>query len=107
MTLAVSLRAAVIALLPLAASARAHPTESTFRIDLPQAEVHGTVLIPHIHRPVPCVVILGGKLSHDRDGGLSSESAPPRDALRGLAEALQVGGYGSVHFDQEIGRAHV
>src|SRR5687767_6783976 len=94
------LYAATPAWLVLAFSAWAHPTESTFRVDLAQAQVNGTVLIPHIHRPVPCVVILGGKLSHDRDGGLSSESAPPRDALRRLAEALQAGGYGSVRFDQ-------
>jgi hypothetical protein len=90
-----------LALLSIAASAWAHPTESTFRVDLPQAEVHGTVLVPHIHRPVPCVVILGGSLSHDRDGRLVGEAAPPpRDALRRLAEALQAGGYGSVRFDR-------
>ena len=87
-------------LLGCAASAIAHPTETTFRVDLPQAQVHGTVLIPHIHRPVPCVVILGGRLSRDRDGGLTGEGAPPRDALRRLAEALQAGGYGSLRFDR-------
>ena len=92
--------AAALATLLLAAELFAHPTESTFRVDLPQAQVHGTVLVPHIHRPVPCVVILGGQLSHDRDGRLAGQDAPPRDALRRLAEALQAGGYGSVRYDR-------
>lgn len=90
----------VIGLVLLAKTAAAHPTESTFRLDLPLGEVHGTILIPHIDRPMPCVVILGGTLSQDRDGRLFEGKAPPRDALKRLAEALQAGGYGSVRYDR-------
>lgn len=86
------------ALLPDAALA--HDTESPIRLDLPQGEIHGTELIPHIDDPMPCVVILGGTLSQDRDGRLFDPKAPPRDALRRLAEALQAGGYGSVRYDR-------
>ena len=82
------------------ASAAAHPTESLFRLDLPQGEVHGTQLIPHIHEAVPCVVILGGTLSQDRNGRLLEEKAPPRDALLRLAEALQAGGYATLRYDR-------
>jgi pimeloyl-ACP methyl ester carboxylesterase/quercetin dioxygenase-like cupin family protein len=90
----------VIGLMLLANIAAAHPTESTFRLDLPQGEIHGTILIPHIDRPMPCVVILGGTLSQDRDGRLLDGKTPPRDALKRLAEALQAGGYASVRFDR-------
>lgn len=82
------------------AACPAHDTESFFRLDLPQGEIHGTELIPHIDRPMPCVVLLGGTLSQDRDGRHFDSKAPPRDALRRLAEALQAGGYGSVRFDR-------
>jgi pimeloyl-ACP methyl ester carboxylesterase/quercetin dioxygenase-like cupin family protein len=78
----------------------AHDTESFFRLDLPQGEIHGTELIPHIDEPMPCVVLLGGTLSQDRDGRYFDSKAPPRDALRRLAEALQAGGYGSVRYDR-------
>jgi hypothetical protein len=78
----------------------AHDTESFFRLDLPLAQIHGTELIPHIDEPIPCVVLLGGTLSQDRDGRLLDRGAPPRDALRRLAEALQAGGYGSVRYDR-------
>jgi len=80
--------------------ALAHDTESFIRLDLPQGEIHGTELIPHVDQPVPCVVIVGGTLSQDRDGRLFDPNAPPRDALRRVAEALQAGGYGSVRYDR-------
>jgi len=78
----------------------AHDTESFFRLELPQGEIHGTELIPHIDEAMPCVVILGGAVSQDRDGRLLAKDAPPRDALRRLAEALQAGGYASVRYDR-------
>ena len=84
--------------LPVAAFA--HDTESFIRLDLPQGEIHGTELIPHVDQPVPCIVIVGGTLSQDRDGRLFDSKAPPRDALRRLAEALQAGGFGSVRYDR-------
>ncbi len=89
---------AVAALGPVPGSA--HDTESPFRLDVPLAEIHGTELIPHIDEPVPCVVLIGGTLSQDRDGRLLDSKAPPRDALRRLAEAFQAGGYGSVRYDR-------
>jgi pimeloyl-ACP methyl ester carboxylesterase len=82
------------------APAAAHPTESAFRLDLPQGQVHGTVLIPHVDQRIPCVVLIGGSLSHDRNGGNVTAGAPPRDALARLAEALQAGGYGSIRYDR-------
>ena len=73
----------LLALLP--AAALPHDTESPIRLDLPQGEIHGTELIPHIDKPMPCVVIIGGTLSQDRDGRLFDPQAPPRDALPGSA----------------------
>jgi pimeloyl-ACP methyl ester carboxylesterase len=58
------------------------------------------MLIPHIDRPVPAVVILGGTLSQDRSGRMFDPNAPPRDALLRLAEALQAGGYASLRYDR-------
>jgi pimeloyl-ACP methyl ester carboxylesterase/quercetin dioxygenase-like cupin family protein len=96
----------ILGLVLLAGTAAAHPTETAFRLDLPQGEIHGTLLIPHIDRPMPCVVIVGGTLSQDRDGRLLDAKAPPRDALKRLAEALQAGGYGSVRYDRVgVGRS--
>ena len=88
---------ATVAVLP---TAFAHPTESTLRIATPLAEVHGTLLMPHIEAKLPCVVILGGTLSQDRDGRLFDKNAPPRDALKRLAEALDGGGYASFRYDR-------
>lgn len=94
----------VCALLVATASALpkalAHPTESNLRIVTPLAEVHGTLLTPHIEEKLPCVVILGGTLSQDRDGRLFDKNAPPRDALKRLAEALDGGGYASFRYDR-------
>jgi pimeloyl-ACP methyl ester carboxylesterase/quercetin dioxygenase-like cupin family protein len=56
--------------------------------------------VPPSNRPVPCVVIVGGTLSHTRDGGFIRKGAPPRDALKRLAAALAEGGYASLRFDK-------
>ena len=90
----------VLLLAVLVGQAAAHPTETKFRLDAPCAEVHGTALIPHEHEAMPCVVILGGTLSQDRNGRMFDATAPPRDALLRLAEALQAGGYASVRYDR-------
>jgi pimeloyl-ACP methyl ester carboxylesterase/quercetin dioxygenase-like cupin family protein len=90
----------VLAALAWPAAAAAHPTESLFRLDLPEGEIHGTQLIPHIHDPHPCVVILGGTLSQDRNGRLFEEQVPSRDALLRLAQALQAGGYATLRYDR-------
>jgi pimeloyl-ACP methyl ester carboxylesterase/quercetin dioxygenase-like cupin family protein/protein tyrosine phosphatase (PTP) superfamily phosphohydrolase (DUF442 family) len=78
-------------------------------IDIPcdLAEVAGSLAMPHAdpaHAQVEskraCVIMLGGTLSQTRDGGLSRGDAPPRDALRRLAEALALGGYASIRYDK-------
>jgi len=89
-----------LALVVLPSTLRAHPTERDVYIDTPLAEVAGTLLVPHVHDSVPCVVIIGGTMSHDRDGRLLGHNAPPRDALARLAEALAGGGYASLRYDQ-------
>ncbi len=47
-----------------------------------------------------CVVIVGGTLSHTRDGGLIREGVPPRDALKRLALHLANRGYASLRYDK-------
>ena len=82
----------------------AHPPETHVRIATPAAEIAGTLLVPHSAEnaaieKVPCVLLIGGSLSHDRDGRTNRAGAPPRDALRRLAEAFAAGGYASLRFD--------
>lgn len=48
----------------------------------------------------PCVVIVGGTLSHTRDGGMLRAGVPPRDALKRLAWALARKGYASLRYDK-------
>jgi pimeloyl-ACP methyl ester carboxylesterase/quercetin dioxygenase-like cupin family protein len=45
-------------------------------------------------------VIVGGTMSHTRDGGMIREGAPPRTALKRLAHALADNGYASLRFDR-------
>jgi pimeloyl-ACP methyl ester carboxylesterase/quercetin dioxygenase-like cupin family protein len=73
--------------------------ERQVQIRTPLADVAGTLMIPHVHDPVPIVVMIGGTLSQDRDGRMLERSAPPRDALRRWAEALRAGGYASFCYD--------
>jgi len=84
----------------LPAALRAHPTDREITINTPLAEISGTLLVPHAHDSIPCVVIIGGTMSHDRNGRLLGHHAPPRDALARLAEALAGGGYASLRYDQ-------
>jgi pimeloyl-ACP methyl ester carboxylesterase/quercetin dioxygenase-like cupin family protein len=77
----------------------AHPQEATVRVEDERFEVAGTLLDPHADEPVPCVIIVGGTMSQDRDGRLFREGVPPRDALKRLAEALLAGGYASFRYD--------
>jgi dienelactone hydrolase/protein tyrosine phosphatase (PTP) superfamily phosphohydrolase (DUF442 family)/quercetin dioxygenase-like cupin family protein len=75
-------------------------SESARVWSIPKAEVAGTLLTPPESNPLPCVVILGGTLSQTRDGGLTDTKAPPRNALKRLAEALALAGYASLRFDR-------
>jgi pimeloyl-ACP methyl ester carboxylesterase/quercetin dioxygenase-like cupin family protein len=69
-------------------------------IDTPLAKVATSMLMPHSHQKLPCVVIAGGTLSHDRNGRMFRAGAPPRDALLRLAQALEAGGYASLRYDK-------
>jgi fermentation-respiration switch protein FrsA (DUF1100 family) len=73
-------------------------SEVTF--SCPVAELGGTLLLPDARGKVPCVVIVGGSLSSTRDGALARKDAPPRDALKRLAEALARGGVASLRYDK-------
>ncbi len=64
------------------------------------ARLSGTLLIPPGRGPVDCAVLVGGTLSHTRDGYLHYDPAPPRDALKRLARSLAVGGYASLRYDK-------
>lgn len=86
-------------LVPLAV-ASPNADSLSLSLSLPTATVGGTLLLPRAHRPVPCVVIVGGTLSHLRDGGLERPDVPARAALKRLAESLASGGYGSFRYDQ-------
>lgn len=91
----------LLALATLPAAAIGHDAiERQLRIETPLADVAGTLLVPHVHDSVPIVVLIGGTLSQDRDGRLLNKQAPPRDALRRWAEALQAGGYASFRYDK-------
>lgn len=90
--------------LGLIQSARAHdhPDLVSARITTPQAEVAGTLMLPHLDRDerAPCVMLVGGAASNLRDGGTNRPGLPPRTTLKRLAEELVVGGYASLRYDQ-------
>jgi len=89
-------------------SALAHGVfEREINIPCHLAEVAGTLTMPHydpaegqVKQKRACVIIVGGTLSQTRDGGLLREDAPPRDALKRLAEALALEGYASIRYDK-------
>jgi pimeloyl-ACP methyl ester carboxylesterase len=49
---------------------------------------------------IPCVVIVGGTLSHTRDGELTRPGVPKRTALAKLAHTLAHKGYASLRYDK-------
>ncbi len=69
-------------------------------LELREATIGGTLLLPPGEGPVACVVIVGGTLSSLRDGELARPGVPRRGALRRLAESLAESGYGSFRYDQ-------
>jgi pimeloyl-ACP methyl ester carboxylesterase len=98
-----SLFQVILVLLVLATSARtaaANLVEREFSVTASKASISGSFVSPTGTNPVPCVVILGGTLSQTRDGGLTETKAPPRNALKRLADALAQSGYASVRFDR-------
>lgn len=68
-------------------------------IELPAADISGTLLLPAGCMPTLCVVIVGGTLSPLRDGGLGRPGAPERTALKRLSESLAAEGYASFRYD--------
>jgi pimeloyl-ACP methyl ester carboxylesterase/quercetin dioxygenase-like cupin family protein len=85
------------------------PIEWNVAFSCPIAELAGTLTLPHPDEKAdpkappkryPCVVIIGGSLSHTRDGGLARVGAPKREALVRLAHALADCGYASLRYDK-------
>jgi len=70
------------------------------RIDCGTAEVTGDLVIPPDVSQPPCLLIIGGSSSLDRNGNTLLPKAPPRDALTRLAQVLAAGGYASLRYDQ-------
>ena len=72
-------------LAPSVLTAREHDREQEVTFSCPVATAVGTLVVPHQHnlsaKQWSCVVILGGTLSHTRDGAMEREGVPPRDAL--------------------------
>ncbi len=75
-------------------------TETAVTFGTPAAQGAGTFLQPLATGQLPCVVIVGGTLSQTRDGELHERGAPPRNALKRLAEALAAAGYASLRYDR-------
>ncbi len=77
-------------------------TEQDVTFSCPVANGAGTLVFPakKPDKPLACVVIIGGTMSHTRDGAMVREGAPPRDALKRLAHALAEGNYASLRFDK-------
>jgi hypothetical protein len=83
------------------ASGSVDADSSALKLELRTATVGGTLLLPRENRPLPCVVLVGGTLSHLRDGELLRRPGiPQRTALKRLAESLAGAGYGSFRYDQ-------
>jgi pimeloyl-ACP methyl ester carboxylesterase/quercetin dioxygenase-like cupin family protein len=62
---------------------------------------HGLGYRPFEGEPkLRCVLLVGGTLSHLRDGGMVKEGVPPRDALKRLAHELARRGYASLRYDK-------
>jgi len=64
------------------------------------ANIAGTLTRPNAAAVAPCVILVGGTLSHTRDGGMLREGAPPRTALARLASSLAAAGYASFRYDK-------
>jgi pimeloyl-ACP methyl ester carboxylesterase/quercetin dioxygenase-like cupin family protein len=94
---------------PSVQNAVAHdePIEKQIQFSCPIADVSGTLTLPHAHdeksspkKSPPCVVIVGGTMSHTRDGAMNRPGVPKRDALARLAAALADKGYASLRYDK-------
>jgi pimeloyl-ACP methyl ester carboxylesterase len=55
---------------------------------------------PPTDEKFPCLVFIGGTLSNTQDGDTGIKNAPPRDALRRLAQQLGNAGYFSLRYDK-------
>lgn len=101
---------AVLGSWPPEATGHDEPIEKEVAFPCKVADIAGTLTLPHLDhdkakpatatRTWPCVVIVGGSMSHTRDGGFARTGAPKRDALARLAHALADSGYASLRFDK-------
>ncbi len=85
---------------PGAAGASVTARSEQVTIATPLASVAGTMLLPLEGGRGPCVVLIGGTLSHTRDGEMVRDGAPKRTALKRFAEALLDAGYSSFRYDK-------
>ncbi len=90
----------VAAVLIRAADAHVPPPEESVTIRCGIADVSGSLLLPHVHGKVTCVLIVGGTLSDLRDGDFLRKGAPERDALKRIARKLRAAGYASFRYDK-------
>lgn len=88
-------------------SAHDEPKQKEIRFSSAGAQVTGTLMFaspdtskPSAGQPTSCVVIVGGTLSHTRDGEMVRANVPKRDALARLAHALADRGYASLRYDK-------
>lgn len=67
-----------------------------------QYDIGYTLLLPDSDRNQTCVLIVGGSLSHDRDGQIIKDGVGTgeRFALKELAQKLLEGGYASLRYDR-------
>lgn len=87
------------------------PDQKEITFSCSVAEIAGTLTLPHPEpskgkspssdpvRLRPCVVIVGGTMSHTRDGEMVRSGVPKRTALARLAHALAEKGYASLRYD--------
>ena len=107
---AIPLVAALAVSCPNELSGHDVPDEREVTFECPVAKVAGVLTLPYAEtgnernqsptKPVPCAVIVGGTLSHTRDGGMVRKGVPKRDALARLAHALAEKGYASLRYDK-------
>jgi dienelactone hydrolase len=77
--------------------------ESDVTIAADDGPLHGTLCQGQMNRRVPGAVIVGGTISHDRDGRCIDPSrgrVPARDALRRLAHELAAAGIATLRYDR-------
>src|ERR1044072_9870842 len=73
--------------------------EEAVRLENPNGNLYGTLLLPRSKRKVPVVLIISGSGPTDRDGN-SPLLKGPNNSLKLLAEGLASNGIASLRFDK-------